>query len=131
MQSKGHSRASPKNIGTVESLLKTVHSSGYYVSALERLRREKKLKGSRETHGSKFEGYDMPPEPPLISHRFEGLNLNEITKFKQPSIKSDVSSGPQRPTSGQEKDSNSPAPIITRKPTLQKPTQDLNIADHK
>lgn len=93
---KNRQKKPSKKAQTVESILKNIHSSGYYVSAIERLRRRKKT-SPRLLGSSKFEDLNLPPDPdPLNARQFEDFDLQEIHAMKKQHVKSDISSGPER-----------------------------------
>jgi len=74
----------------LDNILNNIHSSGYYISALERLKRNKfKTVKSPLKHNPN----ELSPEPPLVVGRYETLNLNEVKKYRNAN-KSDFSSGP-------------------------------------
>jgi len=92
---KDKSKAHSKTINTVENILRNVHDSGYYVSALERLKRQKKYQQVKKFSNMNYDNYQMPPDPiPLKIGSFEILDIDEVKSIKKQQDRSDVSSGP-------------------------------------
>jgi hypothetical protein len=93
---KNRSKRPSKKAQTVESILKNIHSSGYYVSAIERLRRRKKT-SPMIMNSSRHDDLIMPPDPVHMQVRqFEDFDLQEINAMKKKQVKSDISSRPER-----------------------------------
>lgn len=80
-------------VKTVENVLTNVHASGYYVSALSRLRRSKKF-GSKNKSVYKYDDFTLPPEPPYAMNKYEPVNFNDIRQSRDHYNQSEASSGP-------------------------------------
>lgn len=86
---------------TVESIMKNIHSSGYYVSAMEKIKKRVCAKSPV--------GYRLPPEPPVNLQSYAEVNMDEILRMRQENMaRSEVSSGPVRQLSN--RDDQSPIP---------------------
>lgn len=79
-------------VKTVENVLTNVHASGYYVSALSRLRRSKF--GPKNKSVYKCDEFNLPLEPPYAMNKYEAINFNDIRQSRHQYNQSESSSGP-------------------------------------
>jgi hypothetical protein len=102
-----------QEINTVESVLNSVHSSGYYVSAITRLTKQKKCE-QRKNGGIKYNHSRLPPEPPLALPKYHNINFNNMRQIKHQSSHSEVSSGPARQQSLRDEPSDKARPSSSK-----------------
>jgi hypothetical protein len=98
-----------QEINTVENVLNNVHSSGYYVSAISRLTKQKNYE-QRKNGGSRYNHSRLPPEPPLALPKYHNINFNNMRQIKHQYSQSEASSGPVRQQSLRDEQSDKVRP---------------------